>query len=194
MMCLFVEEGNLFDAMFEAEGDPPSAEPSDTVEPAAEPPVDTGGDMMGSDPPDIGSDDPPEMDYQDDGGMGEEGGVQEGGQEEDNTTLDEKGEIFAKLDILKSYNSLYQKLEDTIDTIDKIDLVQTGNNINPNDVADVKDQIAELMEDVSSTIIYEFQQSYANLKIKLVAYSAKYVTYMKQLVKLIKKDQGVKPE
>jgi hypothetical protein len=198
---LNLDGDNLFAAMFEAD-DPPEADiaapPEAPPEPATDSPpaADASGD--GGDPPeaemtDMGSADMGGSDgFQDEGG-GDDG--QGGGQpEEDNTTLDEKSEIFAKIKIYKSYRQLHQKIEDTIGTIDKIDLVQTGNNINQNDVLDVKDSMSELMDDVFTTIVYEFQQSYANLKVKLVQYSAKYVLYMKDLVKLIKKDQATNAE
>lgn len=189
---------NLFELMVEAPGDPEEAPETDTAAetPAPDPPADTGGGEMDA-PPDIGDLSAPDMGGGDAGGMddgmgGDDQGAAGQGNEEDpnDMPLDEKGEIFAKIDLLKSFRQLHQKVADTIDTIDQIDLVQIGNNIKNDDINDIKGKVADLLEDIYVTIVYEFQLAYGNLKVKLVEYSSRYVILMKELVKLIKKDQS----
>ena len=196
---------NLFMKMFE--GDPPAVDTPEVAPPAEEPvadaQMDDGGDMNA--PPDMGDMAEPSMG--DDGGFGPEGGEEsgaegEGGEEsgaegeggegqeqEDDTTLDEKGEIFAKVKILKEFKALYNKIDDTISLFDKIDIVQIGNNIRSGDVSEIKDGFSDLMMQVYSTIVYDFQQQYKTLKVKLVEYSSQYILLTKKLVTLIKKDQ-----
>lgn len=187
---------NLFMKMFE--DDPPTVDTPEvappTEEPVADAPMDDGGGDMNA-PPDMGDMAEPSMG--DDGGFGADGGGEEGadgeggeGQEaEDDTTLDEKGEIFAKVKILKEFKALYSKIDDTIGLFDKIDIVQIGNNIKSGDISDIKDGFSELMMQVYSTIVYDFQQQYKTLKVKLVEYSSQYILLTKKLVTLIKKDQ-----
>lgn len=187
---------NLFMKMFE--DDPPTVDTPEVAPPAEEPvadaPMDDGGGDMNA-PPDMGDMAEPSMG--DDGGFGADGGGEEGadgeggeGQEaEDDTTLDEKGEIFAKVKILKEFKALYSKIDDTIGLFDKIDIVQIGNNIRSGDVSEIKDGFSELMMQVYSTIVYDFQQQYKTLKVKLVEYSSQYILLTKKLVTLIKKDQ-----
>ena len=180
-------ESNLFRSMFEAPDDPPEVTPTDppavddgppTIDPSS---TDTPFDDS---PPQI---DDPQFDDQSDGYQ-DDGTVQQQ-EEEDTTTLDEKGEIFAKVKTLKEYRALYSKIEDTIAMIDKIDLVQIGNNIRSQDITEIKDGLADLMQNVYTTIVYEFQMQYKNLKVKLVEYSSRYVILVKNLVTIIKKDQ-----
>ena len=175
---------NLFQSMFEAPDDPPEVSQVDETPAVEETPS-----SQDDTPPTVDStmDDTPDMmsDQQYDTGMDQS--TQQ--PEEDNTTLDEKGEIFAKVSILKEYRSLYSKIEDTLTMIDKIDLVQTGNNIKTSDISEIKDGLSELMTDVYTTIVYEFQLQYKNLKVKMVEYSSRYVILVKTLVTLIKNDQ-----
>lgn len=177
---------NLFRSMFEAEGDAPEIEEPAPAPEVEESPMDN--------TPDAGE--PPTIDdassYADDGGGMDSNEYADGNQQssgEDDTTLDEKGEIFAKVKILKEYRSLYTKIDDTLSMIDKIDLVQIGNNIKSKDIGDIKDKLSELMNDVYTTIVYEFQLQYKNLKVKMVGYSSRYIILVKSLVSLIKKDQ-----
>ena len=179
------------------EGDPPAVDTPEVAPPAEEPvadaQMDDGGDMNA--PPDMGDMAEPSMG--DDGGFGPEGGEEsgaegeggEGQEQEDDTTLDEKGEIFAKVKILKEFKALYNKIDDTISLFDKIDIVQIGNNIRSGDVSEIKDGFSDLMMQVYSTIVYDFQQQYKTLKVKLVEYSSQYILLTKKLVTLIKKDQ-----
>lgn len=191
---------NLFQMMFEddppavdTEADsPPPAEDNtpppvdDPPEPADSPPADdTGGDAGGP---------PPIDDTTDDGGYDDTGEGEQPEQQDDDLALDEKGEIFAKLKIIKEFRHLYDKINDTIETIDKIDFVQIGNNISSTSIGDVKDELSQLMNDVYTTIVYEFQQQYANLKVKMVEYSSRYVLIVKKLTTLIKKDQKTPSE
>lgn len=185
--------------LFEAPGDENSTENTDTGPPPSQdmpdPQMDTGSDP--SAPPDMGDMTDPSMSGEDgfndaEGDMGD--GTGQNGQQQEEVPLDEKGEIFAKIDILKNYNHLYRKIQDTIDTIDKVDLVQIGNKINTNDVTEIKERLSSLMEDVYVTIVYEFQMSYSNLKVKLVEYSSRFILMVNQLTRLIKKDQTWKEE
>lgn len=184
---------NLFQMMFEddppavdTEADnPPPAEDNTPppVEDTAEPPPsldDTGGDTAGP---------PPIDDTADDGGYDDTESGEQPEQRDDDLALDEKGEIFAKLNIIKEFRHLYDKINDTISTIDKIDFVQIGNNISSSSIGDIKDDLGQLMSDVYTTIVYEFQQQYANLKVKMVEYSSRYVLIVRKLTVLIKKDQ-----
>ena len=181
----------------EADDDPPEVDPptADETTPTDDGGADTSTDN-GSTPPDIGDLSSPDMgaddggtgEYQDDGtGEGGEGSAEE--TDPNDLPLDEKGEIFAKVEILKSYRYLYKRISDTISTIDKIDIVQIGNSISSEEVSELKRDFSVLQEDVYATIVFEFSQQYSNLKVKLIAYSAKYVHLVKQLVAMIKKDQ-----
>ena len=180
---------NLFQAMFEEDppqvddlSDQPMSDQSSAENPSNEVPT---SDMpMDSSPPPVDDypDDQPNDGYQDDNS-------QQNPPEQDDTSLDEKGEIFAKVKALKQFRSIYSKIEDTLSLIDKIDLVQVGNHISSDDISEIKSEFSDLMNDVYTTIVYEFQLQYKILKTKLIKYSAQYVLLSKKLVNLIKKDQ-----
>lgn len=124
-----------------------------------------------------------------DDGSGDDAGGGDGEEDPNDLPLDEKAEIFAKVKILSSYRYLYKRIDDTLATIDKIDLVQVGTGIRSEDISELKAKFSSLMEDVYTTIVYEFQQQYSNLKVKLVEYSSRYVLLVKTFVSMIKKDQ-----
>lgn len=187
---------NLFSSMFEGPDDPPEINDAPSVDteqidpPAIDEAPNTSSDNM-SGPPTIDDTSPSSDIAQDNSGYSDDGYSDNTQQstEEDSTTLDEKGEIFAKVKILKEYRALYSKIDDTLSMIDKIDLVQIGNNIKSKDISDIKDRLSDLMSDIYTTIVYEFQLQYKNLKVKMVEYSSRYVILVKSLVTIIKNDQ-----
>lgn len=189
---------NLFDdsvrIIMEAEEDPPGVDPPEANMDTASDSADSGDVSTDTSPPDIGDLSSPSMDggddtFQDDDGMDDSTGNGSGEENPDDLPLDEKGEIFAKVNILSSFRYLYKKVDDTLETIDKIDIVQIGNSVKMEDITEIKQKFSLLMDDIYTTIVYEFQQQYSNLKIKMVEYSSRYVLLTRQLVALIKRDQ-----